>query len=314
MKREFSPASRGHVPNAPHRSLHVVWNRLSNYVFVLPGVLFMIIFMVFPILYNLLLSFQNVTLTNLRGDHDFVGLLNYKTIFQDELFTLSFKNSAVFTVVCIVFQFGIGFVLALFFNRRFPGRDMMRSVMLLAWMMPIVITATLFKWMLAGDHGVMNYLMQQIGLIESHRFWLSEEKTALYGTILANIWIGVPFNMIILLAGLQSLPDHLFEAAKIDGAGRWRQFRDITIPLMRPTILVLLMLGLIYTFKVFDLIFIMTGGGPVNASTVFPLYAYRLAFINFEFSLGAAVSSVMFFILIALSAVYLWMMRKEEHH
>ncbi|NTZ16739.1 MULTISPECIES: carbohydrate ABC transporter permease [Paenibacillus] len=314
MERELSPASTERVPDASRRSLRSLWNRLANYVFVLPGVLFMVIFLVFPILYNLLISFQNVTLMNLRGEHDFVGLLNYKTIFQDEVFAVSFKNSAIFTVLSIVFQFGIGFALALFFNLRFPGRGMMRSLMLLAWMMPIVITATLFKWMLAGDHGVMNYLMQLFGMIDSHRFWLTEEKTALYGTILANIWIGVPFNMIILLAGLQSLPDHLYEAARIDGAGRWRQFRDITLPLMRPTILVLLMLGLIYTFKVFDLIFIMTGGGPVNASTVFPLYAYRLAFINFEFSLGAAVSSIMFFVLMALSAVYLRMMRKEEHH
>src|SRR5690606_2630297 len=129
-------------------------------------------------------------------------------------------------------------------------------------------------------------------------YWLSDSATALYSTIIANIWVGIPFNMIILLGGLQSLPLHLYEAAKIDGANRWQQFVRITWPLLKPTIYILLMLGIIYTFKVFDLIFMMTGGGPVNASTVFPLYAYRLAFIQFEFSLGATVASFMFLLLL----------------
>lgn len=311
MQGEFVPKTNHFFSTS--RSPHYLWNRFSNYLFVLPGILFMVLFLIFPIIYNLLLSFQDVTLMNLNGEHSFVGLQNYKTVIQDELFVISLKNSAIFTGLSIVLQFGIGFALALYFNQRFPGQSLMRSLMLLAWMMPIVITATLFKWILAGDHGILNYLLQLLGLLDSSQFWLSENHTAIYGTILANVWIGVPFNMIILLSGLQSMPIHLFEAAKIDGAGRIRQFRYITLPLMKPTILVLLMLGVIYTFKVFDLIFIMTGGGPVNASTVFPLYAYRLAFINFEFSLGATVSSIMFFVLITIAAAYLWMIRKEEH-
>jgi len=287
--------------------------RLTPYLFLLPAVAFMLFFMVFPILYNIVLSFQNVTLMNLKGAHAFVGLSNYAKMFQDPLFYESFRNSAAFTGLSIAFQFVIGFALALFFNRSFPGRNVMRSLMLLAWMLPIVITAALFKWIFAGDNGIANYVLMRLGAIDAPYVWLSEASLALYGTIIANVWIGIPFNMVILLAGLQSLPVHLYEAAKIDGAGRGKQFTAITLPLMKPTILILLMLGLIYTFKVFDLIFIMTGGGPLNASTVFPLYAYRLAFVNFEFSLGATVSSFMFLILIALSAVYLWMSRKEEH-
>ncbi|WP_235828190.1 carbohydrate ABC transporter permease [Brevibacillus migulae] len=284
----------------------------SSYLFVLPGLGFLVFFMFFPIAYNFWLSVKDVKVTNLNGEQHFVGFANYATIFKDELFTISLTNSIIFTGLSILFQFVIGFALALFFNKRFPGRDIMRSLMLLAWLMPIVITATLFKWMLAGDYGVFNYLLQTLGVIQQPVSWLTEADTSLYGTILANIWIGIPFNMIILLSGLQSLPDHLYEAAKLDGASRFQQFVHITLPLMRPTILVLLMLGVIYTFKVFDLIFIMTGGGPVNASFVLPLYAYQLSFITFDFSLGATVASIMFLILIALSAVYLWMLRKEE--
>jgi multiple sugar transport system permease protein len=289
------------------------WSSWSNYVFILPGLLFMLAFMVFPILYNIVLSFQNVTLLNLRGVHEFIGWQNYKTMFKDPLFSISFSNSAIFTSVSILFQFTIGFALALFFNRKFPGRDLMRSMMLLGWMMPIIITATLFKWMFAGDFGVINHLLQVIGIIDKPIFWLTEHNYSLPGTIMANIWIGIPFNMVILLSGLQSLPGHLYESAKIDGASRLRQFTNITLPLMKPTIMVLLMLGIIYTFKVFDLIFIMTGGGPVNSTTVFPLFAYRMAFTNYELSMGATAATFMFFVLIALASVYLWMVRKEEH-
>ncbi|TDF93195.1 carbohydrate ABC transporter permease [Paenibacillus piri] len=302
------------VPSAAKTNRRLRWSRVSNYTFVLPGVLFMICFLVFPILYNLWISFQNVTLMNLKGDHDFVGFSNYAAMFKDELFRISFRNSAVFTVGSIGLQFVIGFALALFFNRKFPGRDIMRSLMLLAWMLPIVITGTLFKWMFSGDHGIFNHILQTAGLLDKPKFWLTDESTSLLGTVFANIWVGIPFNMVILLSGLQSLPGHLYEAAKIDGASRLNQFAYITLPLLRPTILVLLMLGIIYTFKVFDLIYIMTGGGPVNASTVFPLYAYRLAFTNFEFSLGATVASFMFLILMVLAAGYLWLMRKEEQH
>jgi multiple sugar transport system permease protein len=303
------------VPSASNTRVKPRRSKLGgNYWFVLPGVSFMVCFLIFPILYNLFISFQNVTLMNLKGEHDFVGWSNYAVMFKDELFRTSFQNSAIFTAGSIAAQFCIGFALALFFNRSFPGRDVMRSLMLLAWMMPIVITATLFKWMFSGDHGIFNHILQTAGLLDKPKFWLSEDNTALLGTVIANIWVGIPFNMVILLSGLQSLPEHLYEAARIDGASRLRQFTNITLPLLRPTILVLIMLGIIYTFKVFDLIYIMTAGGPVNATTVFPLYAYRLAFTNFEFSQGATVASFMFFVLMALASVYLWLVRKEEKH
>lgn len=291
-----------------------IFSSFSAYLFVAPGILFLLFFMIFPIVYNFIISFQNVSIMNLSGDHEFVGLKNYVKVVKDPLFGISLKHSIIFTVLSIMFQFGIGFAFALFFNLKFPGRNIMRSIMLLAWMMPVVITSTLFVWMLAGDYGVLNYFLHLFGLIDKPHFWLSEPNTALYGTVLANIWIGIPFNMIILLSGLQALPEHLYEAAKIDGAGRIRQFVHITMPLMKPTILILLMLGIIYTFKVFDLIFVMTGGGPLSASTVLPFYAYQLAFTTFEFSDGAAVSTIMFVILIAIAVIYLWMMRKEETH
>lgn len=287
------------------------WN---NYLFVLPALVFMAVFIIYPILYNLVLSFQDVNVYNLKGEHHFIGLSNYIKSLKDEVFYISTKNSIVFTIVSIFFQFAIGFALALFFNMKFPGRNLFRSLMLLAWMLPVVITGTVFQWMMSGDYGVINYFLQALGIIDKPINWLSEGSTALLGTIVANIWTGIPFNMIILLSGLQTLPTQLYEAAKLDGANRFLQFRHITLPLMRPTILVLLMLGIIYTFKVFDLIFIMTAGGPVTSSTVLPIYAYQLSFTTFEFSQGAAVSMIMFVLLILVAVVYLRMSNKEEVH
>jgi multiple sugar transport system permease protein len=268
--------------------------------------------MIFPIFYNVQLSFKNVTLLNLTGIQEYVGFENYKTILSDKMFFLSLKNSIVFTLLSIVFQFGIGLMLALFFNIKFPGRNIMRAFILLAWMLPIVIVGTLFQWLFSGEYGIVNYFLQLFGIIDAPHTWLLDSRTALYTVIIANIWIGIPFNMIILLGGIQSIPSQLYEAAKIDGANYFRRLISITLPLLKPTIMILIMLGLIYTFKVFDLIIIMTGGGPNNTTTLLPFYAYQLAFETYQLSLGATISNIMFVILIAISMVYIWMAKKEE--
>lgn len=284
----------------------------TNYLFILPIILFMLVFVLFPIVYNITLSLQDVNVYNFKKEHSFIGLANYIETFKDPVFFTALRNSIVFTLFSLAFQFGIGFALALFFNRSFPGRNVMRSLMLLAWMLPVVITGSVFQWMLNGDYGVINHVFQWLGLIDQPHSWLSDNRTALMSTIVANIWIGIPFNMIILLTGLQGMPEQLYEAAKLDGANKMKQFRHITLPLMKPTILILLMLGIINTFKVFDLIFIMTAGGPVNSSNVLPIYSYQMSFLKFEFSQGAAVSMIMFVILILLAVVYLRMTSKEE--
>lgn len=300
------------MPSVKRQSGSKLFSTWTNYIFILPIILFMLVFVLFPIVYNITLSLQDVNVYNFKKEHHFAEFENYTNTFKDPVFYTALRNSLVFTVLSLVFQFGIGFALALFFNRKFPGRNLMRSLMLLAWMLPVVITASVFQWMLNGDYGVINYVLQLLGFINEPHSWLSDNGTSLLSTIIANIWIGIPFNMIILLTGLQGMPEQLYEAARLDGASRLKQFRHITLPLMKPTILILLMLGIINTFKVFDLIFIMTAGGPVNSSNVLPIYAYQLSFLKFEFSQGAAVSMIMFIILIVLAVFYLRMTSKEE--
>jgi multiple sugar transport system permease protein len=220
--------------------------------------------------------------------------------------------SLLFTAGSLLFQFTIGFALALFFNRPFPGNGALRALLLLAWLLPTVVSGSLFRWMLDGDYGVLNFALVRLGLLSDGRYWLIEPGTALAGTILANVWVGIPFNMALLLAGLQGIPAVLYEAARVDGASSWQQFRSLTLPLMRPVALSVLLLGLIYTFKVFDLIYVMTKGGPVDATTTLPIYTYKLTFEFFRFGDGAAAATLLLLGLVVVALVYLWAARREE--
>ena len=287
--------------------------KLSNYLFVLPMVIFMVATMAYPIYVNVDMSLQDLNVRTFRsGDAPYIGLDNYTKLIDDPGFWHSTRLSISFTSVSLTFQFLIGFGLALFFNQPFPGNGLMRSLLLLAWLMPAVVGGTLFRWIADGDYGVFNYFLESIGLAEARRYWLINPDFALIGTIVANVWVGAPFHMLLTLAGLQNISPSLYEAASIDGANTSQRFTHITLPLMRPVILGVLLLGFIYTFKVFELIFVMTDGGPVDATTVLPIYIYKLTFSFFRFGEGAAAAMLLLAGLLLLAVGYARLMRAEE--
>ena len=284
----------------------------ADYLFLLPAVLFIAVTMLYPVWTNLRMSLHDVTVaTFIRDTAPFIGLQNYRDLVADPAFHKALSLSLIFTFGSLVFQFGIGFALALFFNRPFPGNYTLRALLLVAWLLPTVVSGSLFRWMLDGDFGVVNFALASLGLGDG-RYWLIDPSTALAGTILANIWVGIPFNMALLLAGLQSIPQTLYEAASVDGATAWQRFRSLTLPLMRPVALSVLLLGLIYTFKVFDLIYVMTRGGPVDATTVLPIYTYQLTFNFFRFGDGAAAATLLLVGLVGVAVAYLRATRTEE--
>ena len=286
---------------------------MGPYLFLLPATLFLAAFLLYPVCTMLLYSFEEVNIgTLLTGDIPFVGLDNYHTILTDPVFRSALGVSLEFTVGSLIFQFGIGFLLALLFSKPLPLVGVMRGSIMIAWMLPIVVSGTIFKWMFQSDAGIINYGLQSIGLIHSPVNWLSDPKIALWAVIVANVWIGIPFNMALLLAGLQGISASLYEAAAVDGANAFNRFLRITLPLMRSTSLTVLMLGFIYTLNVFDLIFVMTGGGPVNATQVMPMYAYQVGFQQFDLGSGSAVAVLIFLVLLAASALYLFLIRQEE--
>ena len=274
-------------------------------LFALPAFIYMLVFVGYPIISNIILSLQDVTVANLsRGEKHFIGLENYVKLFHDEVFLRSMWNTLLFTVSCLVFQFLIGFALALLFNKNFRLSKPVRGFLMIPWMIPMTVTALIFKLMFATDIGVVNYFLRSVGLISKNIEWLTSSKTAMLVVIIANIWIGIPFNTILISTGLTTIPQELYESAAIDGANGRQAFFRITVPLLRRTIESVLVLGFIYTFKVYDLVYVMTSGGPVNSTHLLSTYSYKQSFELFNYSVGSAVANMLLVILL-LVIVYL---------
>jgi multiple sugar transport system permease protein len=289
--------------------------RHNGYLFVVPMLLYTLALTVYPILVNLQMSVFNVdVMTFMRGGAAFVWFDNYVKLLGDSAFRKATLLSFVFTGISIALQFTFGFALALFFAKPFPGNGTLRAFLLLAWLLPSVVVGNIFRWMLDGDYGPLNYALGAIGLLHDKQYWLLEPSTALAGVILANAWVGIPFNMMLLLAGLQNISPALYEAASIDGAGPVQRFWAITLPQMRPVALGVLLLSFIYTFKVFDLVYIMTKGGPVDATNTLPIYTFKLTFDFFRFGDGAASSTLLLLGLLLVALGYSRLIRDEVAH
>lgn len=275
-------------------------------LFVLPAFAYMLVFVGYPIIRNIILSFQDVNAGNLvRGTKNFIMFENYLELFQDDVFRISLFNTLKYTILCLVFQFLIGFLLALFFSKRFSFAKPVRGILLVPWMIPVTVTALMFKLLFATDIGVINYILRSLHLIGKNIEWLTTPGTAMFALVCANIWIGIPFNMILISTGLTTIPKELYESAAIDGANKVQTFFSITLPLLRPTIESVLILGFIYTFKVYDLVYVMTSGGPVNSTHMLSTYSYKLSFEMFKYSKGSAVANVLLAILLIVGVFYI---------
>ena len=277
-----------------------------GYLFVLPAIAYVVLLVGYPIVSNFILSIQDVTVTTLNAvGKPLVGLRNYQTLLADDVLLRSLGNTFVFTICCIVFQFAIGFALALLLNMSFPFAKPIRGLLMMPWMIPMTVTALMFKFMFSSNVGIINQFLQALGIITVPVEWLLQPQTAMFSLILANIWIGVPFNMILLSTGLTTIPVDVKEAAAIDGANKRQSFLFITVPMLKPVIESVLILGFIYTFKVFDLVFVMTNGGPVNSTHLLSTYSYKLSFVLFKYSQGSATANILFLILLVVSVFYL---------
>ncbi|MED1079209.1 sugar ABC transporter permease [Bacillus licheniformis] len=293
--------------------IRAIVRKWEGYFYLFPAVLFMLALIGYPLIYNMILSFQNVSLANIAShDISFIGIENYQRLAQDKVFWASLKNTLLYTAGSVVFQFAIGFLLALFFSMKFRLAPFLRGLMMVSWLIPLTVTALLFKFMMASNEGVFNQLLLSWGMIDTPIPWLSDPNMAIWSVIIANIWVGIPFNMLLISAGLSSLPEDVYESASLDGANAFQKFIHLTLPLLRPVITVVMMLGFIYTFKVFDLVFVMTGGDPVDATEVLSTVSYRYSFDEFQFSMGAASANVLFLILLLVSLVYLRLIKKDE--
>lgn len=284
-----------------------------GYLYVAPALIYMLFFVGYPIVSNLILSLQDVTVTTLTAEKKpWIGFQNYVELFQDDVLKSSIINTLIFTLACLGIQFIIGMLLALFFNKKFSLAKPIRGILMMPWMIPITITALMFKFIFSSNVGILNQALQTLHMIDKPIDWLTQPHTAMFALIVANIWIGIPFNMILISTGLSTISEDLYESASIDGANRIQQFFKITLPLLRPAIESVLILGFIYTFKVFDLVYVMTNGGPVNSTHMLSTYSYKLSFEMFKYSKGAAVANILFVILLCVSLLYLKCVYSDE--
>lgn len=298
---------------APLRASGFRWPReWTPYLFIAPLVVYLPAVFAYPLFYNALISFQNFTIRSVvTGAADFVGLDNFRAILSNPVTWLALRNTAIFAASSLFLQYVIGLALALLFTRAFPLKGFMRGIMLLPWLLPSVATVTVWLWLFDGTNGLINYFLLQLHVIAMPVSWLNSPASALVAIIIVNVWVGIPFNLVILYSGIQAIPKELYEAAEIDGARALQRFRFVTLPLLKPVNAVLLLLGLIYTLKQFDIIYILSKGGPGNATQVLSTWSYGLSFRDMRFGQGAAVGNIMLLISLTAAIWYAFFSRRE---
>ncbi|MDR3515490.1 MAG: sugar ABC transporter permease [Azospirillaceae bacterium] len=280
---------------------------------VLAAIGYLLVFAAFPLVYNIVMSFQEVDMFSLASfDRPFRGLDNYRDLIQRPEAWEILRNTIIFVSCSVVFQLGLGFALALFFQLDFPGAGAIRGLFLAGWVMPGLVVGAIWKWIFAGDFGVLNYALHSAGLIDKNIFWLSDPAYALAAVTIANIWLGIPFNMILLSVGLAGIPEDIYEAAELDGANRWQRFMSITVPLMGSTLGAVISLGIIFTLQQFDLVAALTQGGPANASNIAQYWSWQMSFQTYEISAGSVVATLMIAVVVVVAAIYVRSVQHEH--
>ena len=304
--------STGRAVRASGRRSARLPSQLVAWAFLAPVVLYLAIFYAYPLARNVDLSFRDYTLRSfIDGTAKFSGFDNYVEVIHSPTFVPAMTNTAVFTFVSIAFQFTIGLALAVFFFRKFPLSATLRALFLVPWLLPLLVSASVWAWMLNSESGVVNSGLEHLGIHQIN--WLTSPQWALVSVLIANIWIGIPFNLVLMYSGLQNISADVYEAAALDGASKSQVFWRFTFPLLRPVSAITLLLGLVYTLKVFDIIWIMTRGGPGNtASTTFAIWSYRLGFggESPDLSPAAAVANLLILVAFAFGLVYIRMQRR----
>src|SRR3954454_13258308 len=291
----------------PRRRPWISWRArklLIGYSYLVPAALCLLATVVVPIILAIKMSLYADVLYKPQ-DFRFIGLGNYARLLQDPVFWLTLQNSVVWVFGSVFLQFIFGFAAALLLQQAFFGRALVRTLTLLPWIIPGVVVGLIWQWLYQPNYGVINDLLIRIGWMSERVAWLSQPDLAMGAVVFANVWRGIPFFAIMLLAGLQAVPDELYEAAEVDGAGVLDRFRHITLPLLRPIIVVATATRIIWTFNYADLIFVMTGGVPANATQNTSTYTLVQAYSSLDFGYAAALSVVLLLVMLAFTAAYL---------
>lgn len=276
------------------------------YLLLSPAVLVTVVIVFYPMAQAIVTSLYQSILWKPRDIH-FIGLANYRVLLEDPVFWSSLGRTAIWIGITVPLQMLLGLVTALLLNQEFRWRGLARSLILIPWALPSVVIGLMWAWIYNPQVGLLNDLLLRLGLLQSAVPWLANPDTALYAIIAALVWQGFPFFAIMILAGLQTIPASLYEAAEIDGAGGWQQFWHVTMPGLRGVLVTALMLRIIWVANSVDVIYVMTGGGPGYATHTLPLYAFKRTYGSMDFGYGSALAVT--FSVLLLGAIVLYLRR-----
>lgn len=293
--------SETRIMRLSYRRQQILW----GYFFVFPAMLGFFLFMAYPMIQGIILSFMN---WSGLGSKEWVGLANYVKMFQDKHFLKAVWNTAYYTIGILLIGVPLALILAMLLNQKLRGRNLYRMAFYLPVITMMVAVSMLWKWLLSTNHGLVNYFLGFIGIPKIS--WLLDPKWAMPGLILMSIWKGTGFNMIIFLAGLQGIPKTYYEAADIDGANWWHKFKNITLPLLSPTTFFIMITTMIHSFQIFQQAYIVTEGGPQDATTTVVYYVYKNAFEWFHMGYACTQAALLFVILIVATFIQMRLQRR----
>jgi multiple sugar transport system permease protein len=300
------PISRRRTRVPTLRELRSEWlstDTLIGYAFVMPLMLWLAATILYPLVASVNLSVQNIKIIGTAGEY--VGLKNYDYVLSSPYFEDALKNSAIWVVGNAVAQTLLAFAAALILKQRFTGHRFARIWIILSWVVPTVVVVIIWRWLLSASGGIVNYTLESLGLISQPIGFFSTGRTAFLSVILINSWRWFPFNAVILLAALQRIPEELYEAASVDGATAVQKFLRITLPGLQPVLFVMGLIGTLMSFNVFDVIWLLTGGGPSKGTTTLPVLIYETAFKQYRLSRAAAMSVITGIILLVFAGLFI---------
>lgn len=292
----------------PRGIRRVRWHRnqgVAGIILLVPAVALLVIFIAYPIGYAVWLSFQDLYLLRGLDSIQPFGLGNFRRFFTEATWLRYASNTAIWTFGSVAGEVALGTILALLLNRPLPLRGVLRGLVLLPWVMPPVVAAIVWKWILDGQWGILNYVLLNVGLLQRPVTWLTNSSTMWWSILVISWWKSTPFAFVNVLAGLQSIPAELYEAAQLDGASRWSQFWHITLPLLRPVLTVLILLMTIWRSHEFALLWVLTQGGPSEASTTMAILAYKTSFVFFRTSYGASIGVILMAVILIFTILYM---------
>jgi len=276
----------------PHLARRALPSALRPWLLLLPAFMALASVSFYPIVNGLYLSLTNTSL--ISQENDFTGFSNYTELWSDPLFWNAWWHTIWFTFASTALETLIGLAMALILCEAFSGRGLVRAAMLVPWAMPTVVTSKMFGWLFDGQHGIINFILLHLGLIDQNVNWYGSPDTAMTTIIIADVWKTTPFMALLLLTGLQTVPKSLIEAARMDGAKAWVIFWHIRLPLLMPTLLIAGLFRALDAFRVFDLVYVLTGGGPADSTETLSTLSYKVLFSTLQFGYGSAVSTAMF--------------------